>query len=127
MITALITSCKKEAGEGGTSGITGRIVERNYGGSFPAPFYTDYGAQSEDVYIIYGTNDTLVGNRVRTSYNGEYEFKYLQKGSYTIFVYGEDTNFIAPSPSGKIVVKQVVEIKDKKSTVSVSDLMIIKL
>jgi hypothetical protein len=125
--TLFLVSCKKEAGEGGTSSITGRIMERNYAGSFPAPFYTEYGAQAEDVYIIYGTNDTIVGDRVKTSYNGEYEFKYLQKGSYTIFVYSDDTNFVAPSPSGKVVVKQVVEINDKKSEVNAPDLLIMKL
>lgn len=127
VLAFLITACKKEAGEGGTSKITGKIMVRNYSGSFPAPFYTVYGAQDHDVFIIYGVNDTVVGDRVKTSYNGDYEFKYLQKGTYTIYVYSEDTNFVSPSPSGDVVVKQIIEINEKKSEVVAPDLLTIKL
>ncbi len=127
LLAFLVTACKKEAGEGGTSKITGKIMVRNYSGSFPAPFYTVYGAQDKDVYIIYGTNDTVVGDRVKTSYNGDYEFNYLQKGTYTIYVYSDDTNFVSPSPSGDVVVKQIIEVSEKKSVIAAPDLLTIKL
>jgi len=121
-----IISCKKEAGEGGTSTIKGKIIVRDYNGSFPAPFFDDYGAQEEDVYIIYG-DGTTSDNRTRTSYYGTYEFKYLRKGDYKIFVYSDDSNFVSPTPGGKVVVEQKVEITKNKSEVTVPDIMIVKL
>jgi hypothetical protein len=124
-LSLLTGSCKKEPGEGGTSTLKGTIIERNYNNSFPV-FYVEYGAQAEDVYIIYG-DGTTSDNRTRTSYDGTYEFKYLNNGSYTIFVYSDDTNFVSPSPSGKIVIKENVEITSKKSEVTVPEMTIIRL
>ncbi|MCY7361034.1 MAG: hypothetical protein LH629_03040 [Ignavibacteria bacterium] len=123
-----LSSCKKQEGEGGTSTIQGRIIARDYNGSFfpGSTFYTDYPEQEQNVYIIYG-DGTTQDNRARTSYDGTYEFKYLRNGSYTIFVYSDDTNFVTPSPSGKVVLEKKVEISMRKSQVTVPDIMIIKL
>ncbi len=126
LLTLITVSCKKEAGEGGTSTLKGRIIVRDYNGSFPAPFYNDYGAQAEDVYIIYG-DGTTSDNRTRTSYDGTYEFNYLRKGTYKIFVYSDDSNFVSPTPGGKVVVDETVEITKNKSEVTVPDMMIINL
>lgn len=125
-LCVLIISCKKEPGEGGTSTLKGKITVRDYNGSFPAPFFTDYGAQEEDVYIIYG-DGTTSDNRTRTSYDGTYEFKYLRKGTYKIFVYSDDTNFVSPAPGGKVVIEKTVEITKNKSEVAIPEIMIIKL
>jgi hypothetical protein len=46
---------------------------------------------------------------VKTSYDGSFVFQYLQKGTYTIFVYEDD----ATQPSGKNVIKQTFEITEK--------------
>jgi hypothetical protein len=73
-----------------------------------------------DVFIIYG-DDKSVSNRVRTSYDGVYEFRYLRKGEYKIFAYSKDstlmTNSVVP------VIKEVT-IDDNKSEVEVPDLII---
>ncbi|HQU99872.1 MAG: hypothetical protein JNK61_00565 [Bacteroidia bacterium] len=119
VLTAILwQSCEKEEGEGGTSSIKGTIITRDFNGSFPVQDYSDYGAPEEDVYIIYGSEGNAIGDRVRTSFDGTFEFKYLRKGVYTIFVYSEDTNLVAPVPSGKVVIKQTVEITKNKSTVT---------
>lgn len=125
LFTFVIYSCKKEAGEGGTSTIKGKILVRDYNSSFPF-FYTEYGAQAEDVYIIYG-DGTTTDNRTKTSYDGTYEFKYLNKGTYSIFVYSDDTNFVSPTPSGKVVIEESTEITKKKSEVTIPEMTIVKL
>ncbi|MBK9639611.1 MAG: hypothetical protein IPO63_18110 [Bacteroidetes bacterium] len=85
----LITSCKKEAGEGGNSVIQGKILERTYT-AFPT-IYSDKAALEKDVYIIYGDDNTTFDDRTRTSFDGSFKFEFLRKGKYRIFVYSEDT------------------------------------
>lgn len=126
LLAILVISCKKEAGEGGTSTIKWKITLRNYHGNFPAPFYDDYDALAEDVYIIYGDGTTF-DNRTKTSYDGTYEFNYLRKGTYTVFIYSDDTAiYTLPSPSGKILYIDTVAITKNKSEVIVPDIMITK-
>lgn len=119
-----ISACKKEAGEGGNSTIKGKVQVHDYNGSFPALPYSNYGAQAEDVYIIYG-DGTTADNRTKTSFDGSFEFQYLRKGTYKIFVYSDDSNFVAPS--GKVVVQEQIEITKNKSEVIAPDMLIIKL
>lgn len=124
----LIPACKKEPGVGGTSTIKGKIIARDYNGAFfpSSTFYVEYPESEQDVYIIYGDGTTF-DNRTRTSYDGSYEFEFLRKGNYKIFVYSDDTNFVAPSPSGKIVVEQKAEVTKNKSEISLPEMKIIKL
>ena len=46
-------------------------------------------AQEHEVYLIYGTHD-YYDERIRTSYDGYFEFKNLIPGDYKIFTYSED-------------------------------------
>src|SRR4051812_30437130 len=89
----ILISCKKEAGEGGQATITGKVYVRQYNKTFTT-FIGEYYAQGEDVYIIYG-NETAVGNRVRTNYDGTYQFSFLRKGSYKVYAYSKDSTFKA--------------------------------
>lgn len=121
---SLLNSCKKVEGEGGTSTIKGRIMVNNYnvGGSI---LEGTYAGADEDVYIIYGDGNTYYNDKISTSYDGTFEFKYLQNGKYTIYVY-ED---VLPEPSNAAKEKAVIvtaEISDKKSTVDLGDITIIR-
>ncbi len=89
MFSLLLTSCEKEAGEGGNSVIKGKVLERRYT-VFPG-IYTDNAAMDKDVYIIYGDNGNAIDDRTRTSFDGSFKFEFLKKGKYRIFVYTEDT------------------------------------
>ncbi|MBK7886001.1 MAG: hypothetical protein IPJ86_01455 [Bacteroidetes bacterium] len=89
LILSILTSCEKEAGEGGNSVIKGTILERRYT-VFPS-IYTDKAALDLDVYIIYGDDGNAIDDRTRTSFDGSYKFEFLKKGKYKIFVYTEDT------------------------------------
>lgn len=118
----LFTSCKKGPGEGGSSHIKGKVMMWDYNGNFPV-LDTAYYKAEEDVYIVYGDGDTY-NERYRTSYNGSYEFRYLRKGTYKVFVYSDDSTGL--SPSGKITVMHTIEIDQNKKTFELPDLVIVK-
>lgn len=118
----LLVSCSKEAGDGGNSTIYGKIIARDYNAEFTI-LKGIYNAPDEDVFIIYG-NDRSFSDRIRTNYNGVYEFKYLRPGDYTIYAYSKDSTLSLPS--GIITVIRKVEITDKKQTVEATDMIIFK-
>jgi hypothetical protein len=93
IILVTISACKKEEGEGGTSTITGKVYTRHiqqYGSN--AAFYDWEGYVPEQrVYIIYGTDHSTFDDDTRTSYDGSFSFKYLQEGTYKIYVLSIDT------------------------------------
>ena len=115
-------SCSKEAGEGGNSSIYGKVIVHNYNSSF-TELNDIYDGADEEVYIIYG-NDKSYSERIRTSYDGVYEFKYLRQGNYTVFVYSEDSTLTLPS--GKYAVIREIEITGNRQTVKADDIIIFK-
>ena len=113
----LLSSCAKEAGEGGSSTIKGRI----YGYDINTSGVVTDSAVVQDVrvYISYGDNST-VDDDTRTSYTGEYVFRGLHKGKYTVFVYSQCND----CPFNQEVKKQVVEITEANQEVLVPDIVI---
>jgi hypothetical protein len=106
----VLTSCEKEAGEGGNSSIKGYVHVTDYD-AFLINIQGEYPGADEEVYIIYG-NDISYGERIRTGPDGVFEFKYLREGDYKVYVYSADTSL-----SGKIAVLKSVSISGKKQTV----------
>ena len=120
------SSCKKEAGVGGTSHIKGKVYARYHNKNFSVLADSGY-APDVDVYIIYGDESTY-GERQRSAYDGSYEFKYLEKGSYKIYAYSKDStgayrNFINQYAPDIAVIKEV-EITKRKQTITVPDIHI---
>ena len=122
MIVVFATACRKEAGEGGTSSIIGKVYVKNYNASFTSLNGAYYGAD-EDIYIIYG-NEISYGNKIKTNYDGVYEFKFLRNGLYKLYTYSKDSTL--KSKSGSIPVIKNVEIKGKNQKVNVADIIIFK-
>ncbi len=116
----LITSCSKEAGEGGTSGIRGKVYAKYYDDYFTTFLGAAY-AQDKEVFIVYG-DDATYSDKVTTNYDGTYEFSYLRKGNYKVYVYSEDSTLT--SPSGEIAVMAEIEISKNNVVVNVPDIMI---
>jgi hypothetical protein len=114
-------SCSKYEGQGGGATIKGVVVERRYNSlgnviaSYPAP--------DQDVYIIYGSENTFYDDDIKTSFDGSFEFRYLRKGNYQVFVY-EDCN---TCPSGKKEVLKQVEITEKNQTLILDTIYIKKI
>lgn len=85
MFFYVTTSCSKGPGEGGTSSVKGRVFAVNYNSAFTVPYDSGY-IGDQQVYIIYG-DDISVGDNQRTNPEGRFEFRYLRKGKYKVYVY----------------------------------------
>jgi len=76
----------------GAAKIFGVIKLINYKNTSEYPFLevkdTSF-AQEQEVYLIYNNRD-YYDDRIRTSYNGYFEFSNLIPGEYEIFTYSED-------------------------------------
>lgn len=124
----LFNSCKKEAGKGGSSSIKGNIYAKYYNKNFSILADSAF-APDIDVYIIYG-NEYSYGDRIRTSFDGVYEFKYLEKGSYKIYAYTRDSsgtynNHVNQYAHDFAIIKEV-EITKNKQTIEVPQINILQ-
>jgi hypothetical protein len=114
-------SCSKYEGQGGAATLKGVVIEQRYNSlgnviaSYPAP--------DQDVYIIYGSENTFYDDDIKTSFDGSFEFRYLRKGSYKIFVY-EDC---ITCPSGKKEVLKEIEITEKNQELTLDPIYIKKI
>lgn len=114
-LTFTIISCKKPAGEGGNSSIKGNVWGENWNSTFT--ILTGEGpAANVDVFIIYG-NETSYGDKISTTPEGTFEFRYLRPGSYKVYVYSKTST--STNPNGKVAVSVDVEITKKKQTVDI--------
>jgi hypothetical protein len=82
-----LISCSKEPGEGGKNTIQGYVIKQDYTTSTDQ-FVTEYPALEERVYIVYGDN-AYYADETRTHFDGSFEFDFLYKGEYKIFLYSE--------------------------------------
>lgn len=125
-LTLSLVACKKDPGTGGAGTISGtiskevRVVLTN-----PATALYTVPAADLDVYIVYGEH-VSPDDKVVTDYSGDFEFRNLRKGKYTVYVYSRDTTGQNPpviDPT-KMVVLKSVELTDNEDHAVVSDLTI---
>ena len=88
IITIALYSCSKEEGEGGRSSIMGKVHMTDVTGGNQG----EYDAPDYDVYIIYGEKDNIYDDKLKTNYDGTFEFKNLREGTYRVFAYTVDLN-----------------------------------
>jgi hypothetical protein len=121
---ALIAGCTKEEGEGGNGVITGRVYQMDMrpDNSVRAEYYV---AETR-VYIIYGSEDEVYHDDMRTDFEGRYKFSWLRPGTYTVYTYSEcNINFDANCPpSARHTIKQTVTIS-KKEVAEVEDIVVL--
>lgn len=116
----MISSCAKDAGEGGTSSIKGKVYCKYYNETFTSLNGESY-APDVDVYIVYG-DETTYGDKQKTCYDGSFEFKYLRKGNYKVYAYSKDTTMTNPTTQFAVVAE--VTISKSGETVTTEDLII---
>lgn len=116
----ILNSCKKEAGEGGNSSIRGKVHATNYNATMTSVIDSAYSGE-ENVYIIYGSQFTY-GDRQDSNNDGAFEFKYLRKGKYKVYVYSKSKLTLRDDS----VVTKEVEITEKKQTVELKDIRILR-
>ena len=119
LVLVVFSSCTKE-GPGGNSTITGKVTIHLFDKGFRVS-QGSYPAADKDVFIIYG-NGNNVSNDTKTSANGTFEFRYLTKGDYRVFVYSEDPSL----PSGKNIMEVSVNIPTNHSEVNAGELIVSK-
>jgi hypothetical protein len=107
-----ISACKKPEGEGGTGRIKGSVKAEQWNATFTVK-QAEFAAMDEWVYIVYGS-DISYGDRIRTNYNGEFEFKYLRAGNYKIYIYSKDKTL--QSASGDIAVIKDLTVSEDNTT-----------
>ena len=82
--------CEKEAGEGGTSLIEGKVIyfTTTYNTLTQMNDTHFYPKAGKDVYIIYSDNEAdMYDDKFETDWQGRYRFDYLRKGKYTIYTH----------------------------------------
>ena len=111
----MLFSCEKPEGPGGRGSIKGQVMVRTFDKGFRIQ-QAEFPAANEDVYIMYGDEQTISDDQATTP-DGRFEFQYLSKGDYTIFLFSEDST--GQSTSGFVVVEHTVNLS---STRQVADL-----
>ena len=95
----------------GSSKISGIVEVINYKNDTFYPFLEIKDvtlAQEQEVYLIYGDHD-YYDERIRTNFDGYFEFPDLIPGEYTVFVYSED---IAGGTEDKVISRSVTITND---------------
>jgi hypothetical protein len=113
--------CEKQPGEGGNARIRGKILQRNYNPGCVL-LLSEYLSPGEEVFLVYG-DDISYSDKIDTNPEGAFEFPYLYKGKYTVYVYSEDCS--GTSPSGEVVVDTIFEITENKQIYDLDTLIII--
>ena len=111
----LMCSCKKPEGRGGKNSITGTVYYNmtDHNGKV----VSKEKAVDVDVFITYGDN-TFYDDDLETDQDGNYVFRYMNKGDYTIHAY-EDCN-TCDSETGRVEVK--VNLGGKNDYVAAPDI-----
>ncbi len=117
LLTLGLFSCSKEEGEGGRSSITGTVHMSDITGGNQG----EYNAPEYDVYIVYGDENTVYDDDMKTNYDGTFEFKNLREGNYSIYAYTLD----ASAASGVTTVFKTASI-GKDETVDVGTIEVEK-
>ena len=116
--------CTKVPGEGGNSSIKGKVsIEYRLVLTNPATSQATVPGADEDVFIVYGDH-TSPDDRVNTNYNGEFEFRDLRPGDYTIYVYSRDTTGDPLAHPTRMPITLATEITDRKQVIDAGELTI---
>jgi len=120
IVLLIFSSCQKDPGTGGDASIRGSVFVKHYNSTF-TQFISEYAGADVYVYLIFG-DDISYGKRIKTSYDGKFEFQYLNKGDYTVYVYSLDSTLAISG--GTIPEVEHVTITDRKQTVDIGTLNI---
>ena len=115
------TSCKKEPGPGGLATIKGKVYAYDF---TPGKELESEGYIGDIRVYIAAENDSVAFDDTRTSYNGSFEFPFLHKGHYKVWVFAEsDTLYDSTThvPGDLQYYLLEVDITDKKQVVTLPD------
>lgn len=120
-ISILTYACKKE-GVGGDATIHGYVKAEKWNSTFTQRLGS-YVAKDYDVFIQYG--DTLgYDDRIHTDYNGYFEFPYLYKGDYRVYLYTRDSS--EQDLSGQTIIWRDIHIGNRSESVDLDTLVVLQ-
>lgn len=108
----LLSSCNSDEGYGGSASIEGRVFQvfhdaDNFAIDKDGKYSIETNivpARDADIYIVFGS-DSYYGEREKTGDDGQYLFRYLNAGEYTVYAFSK-------KPDGeKIAEKKTVHVK----------------
>ncbi len=117
---ALAFSCSKEEGFGGNAAIHGVVNLEHYNHDFSILHNTQPAANTY-VYLIFGDQPGF-GDRVRTSFDGSFQFTNLTGGDYTVYTYSMDSSVTAVSEN--LIVQKEISISERKQIVDAGSINI---
>jgi hypothetical protein len=113
-----LTSCNSDEGYGGNASIEGRVfqvqhdadnfvIDKSGGYSLKTDTFV---AREADIYIVFG-DDPYYSEREKTGDDGQYLFKYLKPGNYSVYAFSK-------RPTGeKVAEKKNISVKKGGKTV----------
>jgi hypothetical protein len=113
-----LTSCNTDEGYGGSASIEGRVfLVMHDADNFAIDKSGNYSlktdtvvAREADIYVVFG-DDPYYSEREKTGDNGQYLFKYLNPGNYSVYAFSK-------RPTGeKVAEKKTVSIKKGEKAV----------
>jgi hypothetical protein len=123
-LASVAVACTKVPGDGGNSHIKGQVMlEYRLVLTNPATAQNTVPAADEDVYIVYGDH-TSPDDRVQTNFDGEFEFRNLRTGDYTVYVYSNDTTGSGDFASNRMPIIIETEVVDRKQVVELEPITI---
>jgi hypothetical protein len=108
--SVVFQSCQKSEGRGGTGSISGIVMEQFYNDDYSNLLY-EKAAVDEEIFILFG-NNSEVGTSSETAMNGEFRFKYLYPGSYTIYFQTEDSTAFFGEDTENVVQVELAKGED---------------
>lgn len=117
----ILWACEKPEGEGGTSEITGKVL--NIVVDESGDTLNSYYAADAEVYISYGAGTIVGDDRVWTGPEGDYKFNNLTPGNYRIYTYSYCESCAGQEEA---VIEEVV-ISESESTITAAELVFVTL
>ena len=116
--------CKKPPGPGGQATVKGKVYAYDYDNTQNYLISKGYSPGTK-VFIVYGSGNDI-GNNVTTSIDGSFEFKYLTKGHYKVFVNSLDTSYKVKGNDTEYPIIKEFDIKETKQKITLEDIVINK-
>jgi len=120
----IFASCDKPAGPGGRASVKGKVYAYDFDNTQRYQIGKGYSA-GETVYICYGKANE-VGNNIKTSTDGSFQFSYLNIGHYKVFVNSLDTSIKVKGNDMEISVIKEFDITTAKQSIDLGDIIINK-
>ncbi|NNE54483.1 MAG: hypothetical protein HKN32_00585 [Flavobacteriales bacterium] len=116
--------CQQVAGEGGKSSIKGQVlIDYRIVLTNPDSYQTTVPGADEDVFIIYGDHISP-DDQIETNFDGEFEFRNLRPGDYTLYVYSSDTTGDPEAHPNRMPISVDVTIENRNESIDLGILRI---